>query len=90
MAYHETVTAAATGAKAKAAGGAAAVFAGLDVATGKGLDVAAGVLDGIFGGMPWEMSPGEIVNAVTGGASGAFEAVTGSTGTIIDVTVAVI
>lgn len=54
-----------------AAGTGAAAGGGLvaDAAEGNGLDIArqaAGdVLRGIFGGLPWEMSPSEIVDAVT-------------------------
>lgn len=91
MPYHEAVKQAATGTTAKAAGGASAVFAGIDVATGKGLDVAANVagavLEPIFGGLPWDMSPDAIVDAVTGGGGGnASEAAT----LVIDVAVTVI
>lgn len=64
----ESTAQAAKGALAGAAGGAAAgVTGGLKKAAGAAGDV----LTGIFGALPWEMSPGEIVNAVTGGAAGA-------------------
>lgn len=75
---------------ADAAKGAAAGFAGTVAADAAGgLDVAgrvAGdVLRGIFGGLPWEMSPGEIVHAVTGGLAG--EPPTEAAATIVDVAV---
>lgn len=67
-----------------AKGGAVGTLAAgaVDVATGNGFDqlragldiasqAAGDVLRGIFGGLPWEMSPSEIVEAVTGGAGGA-------------------
>lgn len=42
-----------------------------------GLDMAAqaagDVLRGIFGGLPWEMDPGAIVDAVTGALPGAAQ-----------------
>lgn len=71
----------------KGIGGAGGILGGVDILEGNGLDraeAAAGeVLRGIFGGLPWEMSPGEIVRAVVpdfienlagGSAEGANEA----------------
>lgn len=62
-----------------AAGTAGGAFGTADIMEGGGLDKAAemagGVLNGIFGGLPWEMSASSIVDAVTGsGGSGAADA----------------
>lgn len=60
-------------------------------AASRGLDRAAeaagDTLRGIFGGLPWEMSPSEIVDAVTpGGAGSASDAA----GMIVDLVVVVL
>lgn len=85
----------AAGAKETAAGGvgAAVLAAAADVAEGSGLDKAAAaagdVLRGIFGGLPWEMTPSEIVNAVANGAAeaaaGVLDAVAGAAGQVLPV-----
>lgn len=72
---------------AGAVGSAGVVGGAADLLEGNGLDrasqAAGDVLRGIFGGLPWQMSPGEIVSAVTpdfienlggGSAEGASEA----------------
>lgn len=51
-------------AKGAAGGAVAGAVVGLDRAA----QVAGDVLRGIFGGLPWEMSASEIVDAVAGGA----------------------
>lgn len=60
-------TAAKAGAGTAAAGAVTEVTVGLDRAA----QAAGDVLRGIFGGLPWQMSPSEIVDAVTGGGQGA-------------------
>jgi hypothetical protein len=53
--------------KIAAGTGAAGVVTELTVGLDRAGQAAGGVLRGIFGGLPWKMTPGEIVDAVAGG-----------------------
>jgi hypothetical protein len=65
---------AATAAKAGGRGAVIAVVTEATVGLDRAAQAAGDVLTGIFGGLPWEMSPGEIVDAVAGGGGSASEA----------------
>lgn len=56
-------------AKVGAVGGAGGIAADVTVGLDRAAQAAGDVLNGIFGGLPWEMDPGAIVDAVAGSSA---------------------
>lgn len=69
--------------KAAAASGAIGGAVGAGAAgLGRAAEVAGGILRGIFGGLPWDMDPGAIVNAVAGRVADAVPVVVDAIGVV--------